>query len=179
MIEYHDTEWGTPQHDDERLFELLTLEGAQAGLSWTTILRKRAGYRAAFSNFDPDRVAEFDERDVERLLSDASIVRNRAKIESTIGNAHAVRAVQEEFDSFDRYVWSFVDGTPIVSHHERLDEFPSSTDESKAMSKDMKKRGFRFVGPTTLYAFMQATGLADDHVVTCFRRTHPEVRARA
>ena len=170
MIEYHDVEWGTPEHDDERLFELLTLEGAQAGLSWTTILRKRDGYRRAFAGFDPRRVASFTDADVDRLILDATIVRNRAKITSTIDNARAVLAAQDEFGSFDRYVWGFVDGRPIVSHHARLDELPAKTEVSAALSKDMKRRGFRFVGPTTVYAFMQAAGLADDHVVSCFRR---------
>jgi DNA-3-methyladenine glycosylase I len=170
MIEYHDNEWGLPQHDDARLFELLSLEGAQAGLSWTTILRKREGYRKAFAGFEPDVVARFTPKRVERLLGDASIVRNRAKIESTIDNARAVLAVQDEVGSFDTYVWMFVNGEPLVSHHERLDELPSATDESRAMSKDMKRRGFRFVGPTTAYAFMQATGLVDDHLVGCFRK---------
>jgi DNA-3-methyladenine glycosylase I len=170
MVAYHDTEWGVPQHDDHRLFELLTLEGAQAGLSWTTILHKRDGYRSAFSGFDPQAVAAYTERDVERLLGDASIVRNRAKIESAVSNARAVLTVQDELGSFDRYVWGFVDGTPLVSSFEQLDELPSTTPESVAMSKDMKRRGFRFVGPTTAYSFMQATGLADDHLVSCFRR---------
>jgi DNA-3-methyladenine glycosylase I len=170
MIQYHDVEWGTPQHDDGRLFELLTLEGAQAGLSWMTILRKRDGYRNAFVGFDARRVASFTDADVERLMLDPSIVRNRAKITSTVDNARAVLAVQDESDSFDRYVWGFVDGQPIVSHHAHLDELPAKTDVSVALSKDMKRRGFRFVGPTTVYAFMQAAGLVDDHVVGCFRR---------
>jgi DNA-3-methyladenine glycosylase I len=170
VVEYHDTEWGVPEHDDDRLFELLTLEGAQAGLSWTTILRKRAAYRKAFAGFDPAAVAVYTERDVERLLGDASIVRNRAKIESTVGNARAVLAVQEELGGLDHYVWDFVDGTPVVSHHERLEDLPASTSVSTTMSKDLKRRGFRFVGPTTVYAFMQAAGLADDHLVGCFRR---------
>jgi DNA-3-methyladenine glycosylase I len=170
MVEYHDVEWGTPEHDDARLFELLTLEGAQAGLSWRTILRKRAGYRAAFRGFDPAVIARFTERDVERLRDDPSIVRNRAKIESTVDNARAVLEVQQELGSFDEYVWAFVDGRPLVSNYERLDQLPSATDESRAMSKDMKRRGFRFVGPTIVYAFMQAAGLADDHLVGCFRR---------
>jgi DNA-3-methyladenine glycosylase I len=171
MVAYHDDEWGAATHDDRALFELLTLEGAQAGLSWTTILRKRAGYRAAFAQFDPAKVARFTDRDVERLLGDASIVRHRGKIESTISNSRALLAVQDELGSFDEYVWSFVDGTPIVSHHTTLAGLPNSTDEAKALAKDLKRRGFRFVGPTTVYAFMQAAGLADDHVVTCFRRT--------
>jgi DNA-3-methyladenine glycosylase I len=170
MIEYHDTEWGVPEQDDRRLFELLTLEGAQAGLSWTTILHKRDGYRAAFAGFDPQVVAAFTERDVERLVIDPSIVRHRGKIESTINNALAMLAVQEELGSFDRYVWGFVDGTPRVSNYEKLDQLPTSTTESTGLSKDLKKRGFRFVGPTTVYAFMQAAGLADDHVIGCFRR---------
>ena len=169
MVDYHDNEWGVPHHDDAALFELLTLEGAQAGLSWSTILRKREGYRRAFAGFDPATVARFTDRDVERLLADSSIVRNRAKIESTVGNARAVLAVQDELGTFDRYVWGFVDGCPIVLRHRRLDQVPSATDESRAMSKDMKRRGFRFVGPTTMYAFMQAAGLADDHVAGCFR----------
>jgi DNA-3-methyladenine glycosylase I len=171
MIEYHDTEWGVPQHDDARLFELLTLEGAQAGLSWMTILRKREGYRAAFAGFDVSAVAAFSDEDVQRLVLDPSIVRNRAKIESTIDNARAVLRVQEDVGSFDDYVWSFVDGRPLVSHHTSLDELPAVTEESRAMSKDMRKRGFRFVGPTTVYAFMQATGIADDHLESCFRRS--------
>jgi DNA-3-methyladenine glycosylase I len=171
MIEYHDTEWGVPEHDDRRLFELLTLEGAQAGLSWTTILRKRDGYRAAFAGFDPVIVARFTERDVERLLGDASIVRHRGKIESTVDNARAVLALRDQIGSLDAHVWRFVDGTPIVSHFERLDQLPSVTDASVALSKDLKKRGFRFVGPTTVYAFMQAAGLVDDHLTGCFRRT--------
>ena len=170
MVEYHDTEWGVAEHDDRRLFELLTLEGAQAGLSWTTILRKRESYRAAFSGFDPRAVAAYTERDVARLVGDPSIVRNRAKIESTVSNARAVLTVQDEVGSFDRYAWGFVDGTPLVSSFEQLDALPATTPESVAMSKDMKRRGFRFVGPTTVYAFMQAAGLADDHLVSCFRR---------
>lgn len=170
MVEYHDTEWGVPEHDDRRLFELLTLEGAQAGLSWTTILRKREGYRAAFAGFDPQVVAAFTGRDVERLVTDPSIVRHRGKIESTVNNARAVLTVQEEIGSLDRYVWGFVDGAPLVSSFEQLDELPTSTAESAALSKDLKRRGFRFVGPTTVYAFMQAAGLADDHLVGCFRR---------
>jgi DNA-3-methyladenine glycosylase I len=170
MIAYHDTEWGVAEHDDRRLFELLTLEGAQAGLSWTTILRKREGYRAAFADFDPAVVARFGDRDIERLLGDASIVRHRGKIVSTVNNARAVLAVQHDVGSLDAYVWTFVDGSPIVSHFDRLDELPATTDVSAAMSKDLKRRGFRFVGPTTVYAFMQAAGLVDDHLVTCFRR---------
>jgi DNA-3-methyladenine glycosylase I len=169
MVAYHDEEWGVPTHDDTALFELLTLEGAQAGLSWRTILNKRAGYRAAFADFDVATVAAFTDHDVERLLQDASIVRNRGKIESTITNARAIHDVQAEFGTFDAYVWTFVDGVPIISDHHDLGELPASTDESKALSKDLKRRRFRFVGPTTIYAFMQAAGLVDDHVVQCFR----------
>jgi DNA-3-methyladenine glycosylase I len=169
MVAYHDDDWGVPTHDDAALFELLTLEGAQAGLSWRTILNKRDGYRAAFTGFDVDRVARFTAADVDRLLADASIVRHRDKIESTIGNALAVQSVQQEFGTFDAYVWQFVDGTPIVGEWQRLEQLPAVTDESTALSKELKRRGFRFVGPTTVYAFMQAVGLVDDHVLTCFR----------
>jgi DNA-3-methyladenine glycosylase I len=169
MVAYHDDEWGTPTHDDAALFELLTLEGAQAGLSWRTILGKRAGYRNAFGGFDPARVAAFTERDVERLLGDAGIVRHRGKIESTVNNAQRVLEVQDELGSFDALVWSFVDGNPVVGGWHALSELPSSTPESVALSRDLKRRGFRFVGPTTVYAFMQAAGLVDDHVESCFR----------
>ena len=171
FIAYHDTEWGFPVGDDQRLFEKLCLEGFQSGLSWLTILRKREAFRAAFLGFDFTAVAAFDENDVERLLGDAGIVRHRGKIESTINNAQRMLEVQDELGSFDAYVWSFVDGTPIVSQHATLAGLPTSTDEARALAKDLKRRGFRFVGPTTVYAFMQAAGLADDHVVTCFRRT--------
>ncbi len=168
-VAYHDEEWGVPSHDDRHLFELLTLEGAQAGLSWATILRKREGYRAAFEQFDADRVARFGRRRVERLLEDPGIVRNRLKVESTVNNAARVLEVQEEFKSFDVYVWQFVGGAPIVGRWRTLRELPSETDESKAMSKDLKRRGFRFVGPTVCYAIMQAAGLVNDHVTSCFR----------
>jgi len=169
MLAYHDEEWGLPQHDDRRLYELLTLEGAQAGLSWSTILHKRDGYKAAFAEFDPARVARFDRRKVERLLQDPAIVRNRLKVESTVNNAKGVLAVQAELGSFDAYVWQFVDGTPIDGRRRKLGDLPAETAESKAMSKDMKGRGFRFVGPTVCYAFMQAAGLVNDHVTGCFR----------
>jgi DNA-3-methyladenine glycosylase I len=169
MVAYHDDEWGLPTHDDAALFELLTLEGAQAGLSWRTILNKREGYRKAFAGFDPERVARYTERDVERLLADTGIVRHRGKIESTIKNAQRVLDVQDEVGSLDAYVWSFVGGEPIVGGWTRLSELPSSTPQSVALSRDLKRRGFRFVGPTTVYAFMQAAGLANDHVVSCFR----------
>jgi DNA-3-methyladenine glycosylase I len=164
-VAYHDEEWGVPTHDDRHLFEMLTLEGAQAGLSWSTILHKREGYRAAFANFDAAKVARFGEKDVERLLADPGIVRNRLKVESTIVNAKRLL----ELESFDQYLWGFVDGNPIVNRWRKLGEIPAQTTESRAMSKDMKKRGFRFVGPTVCYAFMQATGLVNDHVLGCFR----------
>ena len=169
MLAYHDEEWGVPSHDDRHLFELLVLEGAQAGLSWQTILRKREGYRRAFAEFDPARVARFDGRRIERLLGDPGIVRNRAKVESAVGNARALLAVGEESGSFDAYVWSFVDGRPVRNRWRSLAEIPAETDQSRAMSGDLKHRGFRFVGPTICYAFMQAAGLVNDHLVGCFR----------
>ena len=169
MVAYHDDEWGVPQHDDRRLFEKISLEGAQAGLSWSTILRKREGYRAAFSGFDPAKVARFTPTKVERLMLDAGIVRNRAKIESTINNARAVKLVQKELGSLDAYLWSFVDGETIVNRHRDTSTLPAQTAISLAMSKDMKKRGFRFVGPTTMYALMQSVGMVNDHMVSCFR----------
>jgi DNA-3-methyladenine glycosylase I len=168
-VAYHDEEWGVPSHDDRHLFELLTLEGAQAGLSWATILRKREGYRAAFEQFEPKRVARFNRGKVERLLGDPGIVRNRLKVESTVNNANRVLEVQEEFGSFDAYVWQLVDGAPIVGRRRTLKDLPSETRESNVMSKDLKRRGFRFIGPTVCYAFMQAAGLVNDHVTTCFR----------
>ena len=163
-VAYHDDEWGTPEHDNRRLFELLTLEGAQAGLSWSTILHKRESYRRAFAGFDPKKVARLD---AETLLLDAGIVRNRLKVESAISNAARVL----ELDSLDEYLWSFVGGEPLVNRPRTLAEIPAETAESRAMSKDLKKRGFRFVGPTVCYAFMQAAGLVDDHTVDCFRAT--------
>ena len=169
MIDYHDTEWGVPVHDDRLWFEFLTLEGAQAGLSWSTILKKRDNYRRAFADLDPARIARFNSRSVTRLMSDAGIVRNRLKIESTISNAKAFKAVQTEFDSFDAYIWRFVDGAPIVNRFQRLSDLPASTELSGRMSKDLKKRGFRFVGSTICYAFMQAAGLVNDHEIDCFR----------
>jgi DNA-3-methyladenine glycosylase I len=158
-----------PSHDDRHLFELLVLEGAQAGLSWATILRKRDGYRAAFAGFEPARVARFGRRDVERILRNPAIVRNRLKIESAVNNAARVLEVQEELGSLDTYLWQFVDGKPIVNRWRALGEVPAETAESTALSKDLKKRGFRFVGPTVCYAFMQAAGLVNDHTTTCFR----------
>ena len=172
-LAYHDEEWGVPVHDDVRLFEMLTLEGAQAGLSWSTILNKREGYRRAFSGFDPAKVARFTPPKVERLLQDPGIVRNRAKVESTVSNAKATLSVQRELGALDEYLWSFVGGEPIVNRWRRLGEIPAETAESKAMSKGLKARGFRFVGPTVCYAFMQACGLVNDHEVACFR--HREV----
>jgi DNA-3-methyladenine glycosylase I len=168
-VAYHDEEWGVPSHDERHLFELLVLEGSQAGLSWLTILRKREGYRRAFAGFDPEAVARFGEQDVERLLGDAGIVRHRAKIEAAIANAEATLAVREELGSLDAFLWSFVPGEPLVNRPRTLDELPAETAESRSMSKELKRRGFRFVGPTTCYAFMQAAGLVNDHVVDCFR----------
>jgi DNA-3-methyladenine glycosylase I len=166
-VAYHDDEWGVPSRDERHLFEMLTLEGAQAGLSWSTILRKREGYRKAFANFDAAKVARFTDKDVERLLADPGIVRNRLKVESTVNNAQRIA----ELDSLSDYLWTFVDGKPKVNRFRKLSELPAETAESKAMSKDLKKRGFRFVGPTVCYAFMQACGLANDHTVDCFRYT--------
>jgi DNA-3-methyladenine glycosylase I len=166
---YHDNEWGVPIHDDRTFFEFLILEGAQAGLAWSTILRKRAGYRAAFANFDPKRVAGFDAAKVDRLVEDAGIVRHRGKIESAVSNARAFLATQREFCSFDAYVWRFVDGAPLVHRYRSMQEVPARTPESDALSKDLAKRGFKFVGPTIIYAFMQATGLVNDHLVNCPR----------
>lgn len=168
-VRYHDEEWGVPVFDDRKLFEFLVLEGAQAGLSWITILRKRENYRKAFAGFDPRKVARFDASDVRRLLGDAGIVRNRAKIASAIGNARAFCAVQQAFGSFDAYVWRFVDGAPRQARRRSLRDVPDQTDDAKALSKDLVARGFRFVGPTIVYAFMQATGLVNDHLVTCPR----------
>jgi DNA-3-methyladenine glycosylase I len=168
-IRYHDEEWGVPVHDDRRWFEFITLEGAQAGLSWDTILRKRDAYRSAFKEFDPARVAKFGDRDVTRLLADEGIVRNRLKINSTIGNAKAFLDVQKEFGSFDDYVWRFVDGRPRINKWRALKQVPARTIESDAMSKELIKRGFKFVGSTICYAMMQATGMVNDHLVDCER----------
>ena len=170
MLAHHDEEWGVPSHDDRHLYEMLTLEGAQAGLSWSTILRKREGYRRAFAGFDPQVVARFTAKDVERLLADPGIVRNRLKVESTVSNAVRVLEVQEELGSLDSYLWSFVDGEPIVNNWRSLAELPAETELSKAVSKELKRRGFRFVGPTLIYSFMQSVGMVDDHTVDCFRR---------
>jgi DNA-3-methyladenine glycosylase I len=171
-IAYHDGEWGVPVHDDRVLFEFLTLEGAQAGLSWSTILKKREGYRAAFAGFDPARVATFTQADVERLISDPTIVRHRQKVMSTVENARAFLLVQAEFGSFDAYVWRFVDGAPLVNAWRALRDVPTRTAVSDALSKDLRLRGFRFVGSTICYAFMQAVGLVNDHTADCFRAPH-------
>jgi DNA-3-methyladenine glycosylase I len=169
-IAYHDEEWGVPQHDDRILFEFLVLEGAQAGLSWETILQKRDGYRRAFADFDPARVARFDARRIERLLLDPGIVRNRLKVTAAIDNARAFLRVQREHGSFDRYVWGFVpNARPIVGRHRTPRTMPAETAASQALSKDLRAHGFRFVGPTIVYAFMQAVGMVDDHLTTCFR----------
>ena len=168
-IEYHDSEWGVPVHDDRLLFEMLILEGAQAGLSWATILKKRQNYRQAFDNFEAQKIARYDDRKVAELLANAGIVRNRLKIAATIKNAKAFLEVQREFGSFDAYIWQFVGGTPKINAWKSLKELPAKTAESDAMSKDLKKRGFTFVGSTICYAFMQATGMVNDHVVDCFR----------
>jgi DNA-3-methyladenine glycosylase I len=167
MEAYHDQEWGVPLHDDRALFELLTLEGAQAGLSWITILKRRDGYRRAFAHFDPQRVAAFDEGDLHRLLADTEIIRNRQKLASTIGNAQRVLDVQREHSSFDAFVWSFVGNTPLVARRETMADVPAQTPESIALSSALRTRGFGFVGPTICYAFMQAAGLVNDHQVSC------------
>ena len=166
---YHDEEWGVPQHDDRSLFELLTLEGAQAGLSWVTILKKRENYRKLFDDFDVEKIARYDRRKVESLLKHPGIIRNRLKIESTVSNARAFIDIQQAFGSFDTYIWRFTDGEPVLNHWRDQQEVPASTETSDAMSRDLKKRGFRFVGSTICYAFMQATGMVNDHTVDCFR----------
>jgi DNA-3-methyladenine glycosylase I len=176
-VAYHDREWGVPIHRDRRLFELLILEGAQAGLSWSTILKKRPAYRKAFDGFDANKIARYSAVRVRRLMNDAGIVRNRAKIEATIANARAFLAVQREHGSFDSYIWQFVDGRPRQNAWRRHGECPAETDTSRAMSRDLLRRGFKFVGPTICYAFMQATGMVNDHLRGCFRWR--EVRRRA
>jgi len=171
MIRYHDREWGVPVHDDGVLFEFLTLEGAQAGLTWQTILNKRENYRRAFHDFDPAKIARYKNRDVKRLLGDPGIIRNRLKIEATITNAKQFLIRQKEFGSFDKYVWRFVGGRPIKHEFSSLGQVPPTSKESDGMSKELRKRGFRFVGPTTCYAFMQAVGMVNDHTTKCFRYT--------
>jgi DNA-3-methyladenine glycosylase I len=169
MVAYHDHEWGVPVHDDRRLFEFLILEGAQAGLSWETILRKRDAYREAFGGFDPQKVARYDAKKIAGLMNNDGIVRNRLKIESTVRNAEAFLQIQKEFGSFDRYVWDFVNGEPIDGKRKSRSDIPASTPQSDALSKDLKKRGFNFVGSTIMYAFMQAVGMVNDHTSNCYR----------
>ncbi len=171
MRDYHDKEWGVPVHDDALLFEFLILEGAQAGLSWTTILKKRENYRQAFDNFDPEIVAAYNDQKLAKLRENSGIVRNRLKIRSAVLNAVALLEIQKEFGSFDNYIWKFVDGEPIQNKWKKIEEIPSSTLESENMSSDLKKRGFKFVGPTICYAFMQAVGMVNDHVLDCFRHS--------
>lgn len=168
-IDYHDREWGVPVYDDRTLFEFLILEGAQAGLSWITILKKRENYRRAFDDFDPKKIAGYDVQKIEELLQDPGIIRNRRKIEGAIENARAFLIIQEEFGSFSRYIWGFVGGKPRVNNWTSTEEIPVQTSESRAMSRDLRKRGFKFVGPTVCYAFMQAVGMVNDHTVDCFR----------
>lgn len=177
MQRYHDLEWGVPSHDDRHLFEMLVLEGAQAGLSWSPILHKRESYRRAFAGFDAARVARFDQRRIERLLSDPGIVRNRAKVEATVANARAVVEVQDEEGSLDEYLWGLVGGRAVRNRWRSLAEIPAETDASRAMSRSLKRRGFRFIGPTICYAFMQAVGMVDDHVVGCFRHGRVDLPA--
>lgn len=169
MIRYHDEEWGVPLHDDQKLFEFMVLDAFQAGLSWKTVLAKRENFRRAFDDFDPEKIAVYDEAKYESLLLDAGIIRNRAKIRATISNAAAFLAVQNEFGTFDRYIWSFVGYEPLINHWKSLSELPAKTALSDAMSKDLSRRGFKFVGSTICYAFMQAAGMVNDHVVDCFR----------
>ena len=169
MIEYHDREWGVPLHDDHKLFEFLILEGMQAGLSWMTILRKRKNFWEAYDGFDPPKVAQYDDQKVAELLSNSGIIRHRGKINASISNAQAFLEVQSEFGSFDAYIWQFVGGKPIVNTWKTMDELPAQTAESVAMSKDLRQRGFKFVGPTICYAHMQATGMVNDHTIDCFR----------
>ena len=176
-IAYHDHEWGVPSHDDRHLFEMLNLEGAQAGLSWITILRKRENYRRAFAHWDAAKIARLGEKDFARLMADAGIVRNRLKICATISNAEAFLKVRKEFGSFDRYLWQFVGGAPVQNRRRAMRDVPAYTPESDAMSRDLKRRGFRFVGSTICYAFMQAVGMVNDHLVTCFR--HAELKRRS
>jgi len=172
-VAYHDEEWGVPCHDDRKLYEMLILEGAQAGLSWITVLKKRENYRAAFDNFDVEKVALYDEGKIAELLTNPGIIRNKLKINATVANARAFLAVRDEFCSFDKYIWQFVGGQPLVNHWQSLKEIPPETAESRAMSKDLLKRGFKFVGSTICYAFMQACGMVNDHTIECFR--HDEV----
>lgn len=173
-IEYHDTEWGVPVHEEHRHFEFIILEGAQAGLSWITILKRRDGYRRAFADFDPEKVARFGEGEIGRLKGDTGIIRNERKISSAVKNARAFLSIQEEFGSFDSYIWGFVDGQPLINEFREMAEVPAETELSQKISKDLKRRGFSFVGPTIIYAHMQATGLVNDHLTSCFR--HQELK---
>ncbi len=168
-VSYHDQEWGVPVHDDQKLFEFLILEGAQAGLSWITVLRKRENYRRSFDRFDPQAVAQYDQEKIDSLLENPGIIRNKLKIRSAVQNAQAFLKIQEKFGSFNEYIWGFVDHQPIVNHWTQMSDLPASTLLSETISKDLKKRGFNFVGPTIIYAHMQATGMVNDHVVSCFR----------
>jgi|TARA_B100000315_G_C14568331_1_gene584130 DNA-3-methyladenine glycosylase I len=169
IIEYHDKEWGKPIHDDRMLFEMLTLEGAQAGLSWSTILKKRKTYKKAFDNFNVKKISKYDDKEIKRLLNDEGIIRNRLKVASTINNAKRFLEIQKEFGSFDKYIWGFVNNKPIKNKFKKMKDIPANTEISDKMSKDLKKRGFKFVGSTICYAFMQAIGMTNDHVVDCFR----------
>jgi len=168
-VDYHDQEWGVPTHDDKKHFEFLILEGAQAGLSWATILKRRKGYRKAFVNWDVKKVAKFDQKKIDEILQDPGVIRNKLKIHGSVTNANKFLEVQNEFGSFDAYIWGFVGGKPLVNKYEEMSEIPATTKESDALSKDLKKRGFKFVGSTIMYAHMQACGLVNDHVVSCFR----------
>ena len=169
MVQYHDKEWGVPVHDDRTLFEFLVLEGAQAGLSWQTVLNKRENYRKAFHAFQPAKIARYNNKDAQRLLRDPGIIRNRLKVQATINNAKQILQLQREYGSFDKYIWQFVGGKPVKHRFESLGEIPATTNESDSMSKDLRKRGLRFVGPTICYAFMQAVGMVNDHTTKCFR----------
>jgi len=168
-VKYHDEEWGVPVHDDQKLFEMLILEGAQAGLSWITVLKKRENYRKAFNNFDAVKISKYSDKKVAKLLENPGIIRNRLKVNSTVSNAKAYLKIREEFGNFDKYIWQFVDHRPIVNKFKKLSEIPAKTEISDAMSKDLKKRGFKFVGSTICYAFMQATGMVNDHTIDCYR----------
>ena len=174
-IHYHDTQWGVPVHDDRKIFEFLILEGAQAGLSWLTILKRRQGYYNAFCGFDPEKVARFSQADIQKLLEDPGIIRNKLKVRSAVTNAQAFLKIQEEFGSFDAFAWQFVDGTPIVNHYTSQAQVPATTSQSDAFSKELCSRGFKFTGPIIMYAYMQATGMVNDHLISCFR--HKEVMA--
>ena len=176
MIDYHDKEWGVPIHDDRALFEMLVLESMQAGLSWNTVLNKRENFRKAFDNFEPELVAQYDQDKIDTLLADAGIIRNKLKINAAINNASCVLEIQKEYGSFDRFIWAYVDFSPIVNDWEEMKDIPARTELSDRISKDLKKRGFKFVGSTIIYAFMQAVGMVDDHLQGCFRKTKTDIR---